>query len=318
MVKDKLKESETIAYTSLKNDLNNNRLAHSYLLYGEVNPLKKETAFLLAQSIIENKNDFACEVCDRCKRIKEGKYFDVIYVDGNAETIKKEHIERIMDEFNKTSLEKSNKKVYILDNINNSSPKVLNMILKFMEEPSSSDTYGIFISDNIDGLLETIVSRCQKIPFMTRDFSYVYKLYEKKGFDYLDSYLLGNINHEVIDIELNDEVYLNAKEYVYKTIDNLEKKEEIPIIFFKDLYSCLPKDKLKKCLDEYVEIMLVMIDDAINNSIINDSEYMNYINKLKADDLAKLLDIFLSAKDKIDKGISRTLLFDQIVQQIIS
>ena len=81
MIKDLLKEKEPIAYLSLKNDLNNNRLAHCYLMYGELNPLKTEAAFLLAQSIIEDNNDFACETCETCKRIKEGKYFDIRIID---------------------------------------------------------------------------------------------------------------------------------------------------------------------------------------------------------------------------------------------
>ena len=159
MIKDLLKEKEPIAYLSLKNDLNNNKLAHCYLMYGELNPLKTEAAFLLAQSIIEGNNDFACEICETCKRIKDGKYFDVIYIDGYSRGIKKDDIDNIMDEFNRTSLEKANKKIYIISNINNSSTKVLNMILKFIEEPSSNNTYAIFTSDNIDSLLPTIVSR---------------------------------------------------------------------------------------------------------------------------------------------------------------
>ena len=64
MIKDVLKAKEPIVYLSLKNDLENNRLAQCYLLYGQVNPLKKDTAFLLAQSIIENKQSFACEECN--------------------------------------------------------------------------------------------------------------------------------------------------------------------------------------------------------------------------------------------------------------
>ena len=58
MIKDDLKKSEPIAYQSLLNGLKNNKVAHSYLFSGEYNPLKIEAAYLLAQSIIENNNDF--------------------------------------------------------------------------------------------------------------------------------------------------------------------------------------------------------------------------------------------------------------------
>ena len=71
MIKEELKEKEPIAFRSLENALKNNKVAHSYLFSGEYSPLKIDTAYLLAQSIIEGKNDFACEECNTCKRIRK-------------------------------------------------------------------------------------------------------------------------------------------------------------------------------------------------------------------------------------------------------
>lgn len=318
MIKDILKEKEPIAYLSLKNDLNNGRLAHCYLMYGELNPLKTEAAFLLAQSIIEGKNDFACETCDTCKRIKEGKYFDVIYIDGYAHSIKKEDIENIMGEFNRTSLEMSDKKVYIISNINNSNVKVLNMILKFIEEPSNDNTYAVFTTDNIDSLLETIVSRSQKIPFKTTDFSGLIKEYISNGFDDTDAYLLSKIKHLYDnEFDLNDEKYLSAKEYVYKTIDSLDNPKYLPVLFSREFYQSVSKDDFKETSDYYLSIMLIMIEDAISLNKQNDSEYNDKLSKLLKSSPAKLLEIFSKAKDKTTVNANRMLLFDQIASQII-
>ena len=140
MIKDVLKQKEFLAYLSLRNDLRFDKLAQSYLFYGELNPLKKEASFLLAQSIIEGKSDFACETCSTCKRIRNGNYLDVFYFDGHKKSIKSDDVEKMMMEFSKTSFEKAGKKVYIIDNVNNSSAKVLNMLQKFMEEPSNKNT----------------------------------------------------------------------------------------------------------------------------------------------------------------------------------
>lgn len=319
MIKDILKEKEPVAYLSLKNDLVNNHLAHSYLLYGELNPLKTEAAFLLAQSIIENNDDFACEICDTCKRIKDNKYFDVIYIDGYKKSIKKEDIEYIMDEFSRTSLEKANKKVYIITNINNSSSKVLNMILKFMEEPSNEDTYGIFTSDNLDSLLSTVVSRCQKIPFMTRDFSHLINDYIEAGFDDVDAYLLSNIKHKFDnELDLNDEKYLAAKEYVYKTIDSLKEKKYLPVMFTREFYTSVAKEDFKETSDYYLNIMMIMLEDSLSNNRLNDNEYNKHLDKLVDDNPARLMEIISSAIDKTDIAINRQLLFDQIASQILS
>lgn len=315
MIKEILKEKETIAYLSLQNDLKNDHLAHSYLLYGELNPLKKDTAFLLAQSIIEGKKDFACETCNTCQRIKNNEYYDVYYIDGHSSSIKKDQIEELMNELSKTPLEKANKKIYIIDNINNSSPKVLNMILKFMEEPNGDNIYGIFISDNIDTLLETVVSRCQKIPFITRDFSFLIKEYENKGYEYINAYLLSYIKHELLDID--SDAYNLAKEFVYRTIDNLNNPEYLPILFSREFFPSINKDKTKETTDYYLDIFLKIIDDVINDVKIDDEEYLMYINDLKRYDTNKLLEIILEAKNKTKSAVNRSLLFDQIAAKII-
>ena len=320
MIIDELKQNEPIAYRSLGNALRNNKVAHSYLFSGEYNPLKIEVAYLLAQSIIEGKNDFACETCDTCKRIRNNEYFDVIYVDGYNELIKKDDVERIMDEFSRTSLEASGKKVYILANINNATTKVLNMILKFMEEPSNENTYGIFISDKKDDLLPTIVSRCQDVPFLTRDFSFLISKYIDAGFEYGDAYLLANILHSFDkDFDLNDEFYLNAKEYVYKTIDSLDNKNYIPVLFYKEFYSLFKdRDDFKKCADYYLNIMIKMLEDAIENKTIEDEDYNKQLNILRKYDIGKLLEIFEDASDKTLVNAERKLLFDSIAFEIIS
>ena len=320
MIIDELKQNEPIAYQSIGNALKNNKVAHSYLFSGEYNPLKIEVAYLLAQSIIEGKNDFACETCDTCKRIRNNQYYDVIYIDGYKGIIKKEDVERIMDEFSRTSLESSGKKVYILANINNSTTKVLNMILKFMEEPSNSNTHGIFITDKKDALLSTVVSRCQDIPFLTRDFSFLIDKYIENGFDYIDAYLLANILHTYdINFDLNDPYYLNAKEYVYKTIEGLNNKEYLPIMFYSEFYTLFKdRDDFRKCVDYYMAIMIKMIEDAISNKETSDEDYNNHLNELKKYDLARLLQIFEEANDKILLNAERKLLFDSIAYEIIS
>lgn len=318
MIKGVLKKQELTAYLSLKHDLESGKLAHSYLFYGELNPLKTEAAFLMAQSIIEGSGTFACEECEQCKRIRQLKHLDVIYINGYKASIKVNDIEQLMMEFSKTAAEQSGRKVYIIDNINNSSQKVLNMILKFMEEPGSRSTYGIFLSDNIDGLLPTVVSRCRRVEFKTRDFSYLIAEYEKHGFENTDAYLLSRIKHCYEDMDLNDECYTNAREYVYKTIDNLDNRDYLPAMFFNEFYTCVNKDDFKLLSDYYLSIMQIVISDALIFNTRDDNEYNNCLNILRNRDLVKLMEIFMDASKKAKTNINRQLLFDQIGAHLIS
>lgn len=164
MVLEELKKHQKVAYRILENALVKKQLAHAYLFTGEKGTPKLETAYLLVQSLLCENEGFACEVCEKCQHVSNGGYADLIYVDGVSKSIKKGDILDIQERFAKTKLEQFGKKVYILDGVENATKEALNSLLKFLEEPES-DTIAILISEHSDRILETIVSRCQNIPF---------------------------------------------------------------------------------------------------------------------------------------------------------
>ena len=318
MIKDILKSKEPVAYTCLYNDLINDKVSHCYLFTGEYSPLKLDTAYLLAQSIIEGNNDFACETCSTCKRIKEGNYIDFKYINGYDHSIKKEEMEELMNNFSSTALEKANKKIYVVSNINNSSSKVLNMILKFIEEPKNN-TYAIFMSDDDTHLLPTIVSRCQKIRFKTRDFSYLIEEYKNNGFSEDDAYILSCIKHSVDkDLIENNDAYNTAKNVAYELIDNLGNKKYIPVLLSIEYVNALAKrEEIKESTDYFIEIMLQMLEDSISLSSSDDDTYNLKLGILNKNNPEKLLKIFVEAKNKCYIPINRQLLLDKIAYEII-
>lgn len=317
MIKDELRQREMGAYLALRNDLESGRVAHAYLLYGEKNPLLLEAAFLLAMSIIEDRGDFACESCNTCRRIRDGRYSDVVFIDGRSELIRKDSITELMELLSKTALEKSGKKVYIIANIQNSTPKVLNMILKTIEEPGSEDSYAIFTSDNIDSVLETVVSRCKKVRFLTKDNSFVEKELLKRGFDKSDAFLLANGAHDCDRYDLSDTDFLTARDLCYRTAECLDDKEYLPILFSRELESMCSKDHLKEVFPLYISFMTVLLEYAITKRSSGIQDIDRCIAKLADHSPERLLDIYLRVSEKTDLNLSRALLFDQISFEII-
>ena len=55
----------------------------------------------------------------QCQRIAEANYADLILLDGASKSIKKDEILSLQERFNKTGLERSGQKVYILNNAEN-------------------------------------------------------------------------------------------------------------------------------------------------------------------------------------------------------
>lgn len=314
MIKETLKDREPLVYASLYNDLSSGRLAHSYLFSGEKNPFKKDVAILLAQSVIENRGDFACEECDTCKRIRQGNHLDVMMLDGNEGLIKVDDINRLMSELSKTALEASARKAYIINNVNNTHIAALNKILKFMEEPGNENTFGIFISDDVDNLLETIVSRCQRIDFKSADYSEIKNKYLEKGQDLTDAYLLSEIYHEYLE-EIPEE-YLTAKDTVFKTADSLDKPENIPMVFYSEVF---PLKNYKAVIESYIKLMVKITGDSLTSDYLGEGEYDGLLRKLEKHSM-RLLEIMMDSQSVIDDNpqADRRLIIDQICYKIIT
>ena len=85
----------------------------------------------------------------------------------------------------------------------------------------------------------------------------------------------------------------------------------------KRVHSAFAGD-FKKCADYYLNIMIKMLEDAIENKTIEDEDYNKQLNILRKYDIGKLLEIFEDASDKTLVNAERKLLFDSIAFEIIS
>lgn len=172
MNKKEFKEKQPVVYQTLSNALKKERLAHAYLFEGDKSAPKQDVALLFAQSLVCQHSDedgFACQECDSCHQISNRNYIDLKWVDGfdaksKKARIKKGHILDLMEYFGTTSLEKTNRRIYVLDGFDQATPDASNSLLKFLEEPAPG-IYGILLADEKSNVLPTIQSRCQLIHF---------------------------------------------------------------------------------------------------------------------------------------------------------
>ena len=218
-------------------------------------------------------------------------------------------------EFAKTSIEDSNHRVYIINNINNASTKVLNMILKFMEEPNENIT-GILISDHINGLLPTIISRCQVLNFHSLNKEDLIELYLKDGFDKIDAYFLASMLKCYKKLKLDDECFIKAKDLVAESIE-LFNNIELLEINFSHFYSDNKKgDTIKDTLNYYVALMIVYLNDAIVDVEFDDFLYNKQLKALRNYRLDCLLEAYLKTYDKMKYNFDRKLLLDELLYEI--
>jgi len=160
----------------LKKALSNDKVAHAFLFVGPEGCGKRLTALSLAKSLNCStlKDDF-CGECPNCSDIENLSYTDVFVVeprepeykgggvDHVSGTIKIDAVRDVQQRLAYRAV-RGGKKICIVDGIDKMNRDAQNAFLKTLEEPPSDSVIILIASDN-GAILQTIVSRCQRIFF---------------------------------------------------------------------------------------------------------------------------------------------------------
>jgi DNA polymerase III subunit gamma/tau len=146
---------------TLKNAVEQNRLAHAYLFVGPRGVGKTSTARILAKALncIHGPTVTPCGVCDNCKEIAAGNSLDVIEIDG-ASNNSVEDVRELRDNV-RYAPAKGKFKIYLIDEVHMLSSAAFNALLKTLEEPPAHVKF-IFATTEPQKVLPTILSRCQR------------------------------------------------------------------------------------------------------------------------------------------------------------
>ena len=158
-----VKGQDTIV-TTLRNQINADRIGHAYLFCGTRGTGKTSVAKIFAKAVnCEHPVDGnPCGECPTCKAIAAGTSMNVIEIDA-ASNNGVDNIREIREEVTYRPTE-GNYKVYIIDEVHMLSTGAFNALLKTLEEPPS---YVIFILATTEAhkIPVTILSRCQRYDF---------------------------------------------------------------------------------------------------------------------------------------------------------
>lgn len=218
--------------TTLKNAIEQKKLAHAYLFCGPRGVGKTTCARIFAKTInclAPQENGEACDHCESCQAFNEQRSYNVYELDAasnNSVDDIRELIEQVQ-----VPPQLGKYKVFIIDEVHMLSPAASNAFLKTLEEPPA---HAIFILATTEKhkILPTILSRCQIYDFsrmtvndMMQHLEYVAKqegiTYEAEAlhviaekadggmrdalsiFDQVASYCEGNITYEKVIEDLN-------------------------------------------------------------------------------------------------------------------
>ncbi len=148
----------------LKNEIETGNISHAYLFSGPRGTGKTTAAKVFAKAVnCQNpKGGEACMQCNTCLSEENGAISNVIEIDAASNR----GIDEIRQLRENISFLPSNAKyrVYIIDEVHMLTPEAFNALLKTLEEPPEHIIF-IFATTEVNKILPTILSRCQRFDF---------------------------------------------------------------------------------------------------------------------------------------------------------
>ena len=288
------KDKQFLAYNLFVKDIENNCVTHAYLIDENNYSDSFKMVLSFVKSILcENKyvDNSKCFDCSLCKRIDDGNYPELKIISADGMYIKKQQIIELQQEFSRSAVE-GKKRIYIIRDCEKMRTEAANSMLKFLEEPED-DIVAILMTNNINNVLPTIISRCKVIK-------------------------LNNVSNQENG---KDEILENL---AINFISSLETKGVSTIIDVKDLWFSVvgPKDRDKMVLvfDTMIDIYYDMMKIKTGSKNIKYSRWVDkiseFVNLNNLDGILAKINILLEAKDSVKFNVNSNLLMDSVIISI--
>lgn len=136
------------------------KLSHSYIFSG-MNDLA--FAQLISKMILCKQEHTGCDSCSSCVKLNSGNHPDLMIIEPDGASIKNAQVEAFQNFMYIRPFE-SKYKIALFKEAHTMTESAQNRLLKVLEEPPEYAIM-IFLTNNIEGVLETVRSRCQIVGF---------------------------------------------------------------------------------------------------------------------------------------------------------
>jgi DNA polymerase III subunit delta' len=320
---EQLEGLQPVVLKMFKNSLQKNRVAHAYLFEGSRGTGKRESAYLLTKALLCHQpidGYVPCETCNNCRRINNGNHPDVHVIEPDGLSIKKSQIKALQEEFSKAGVE-SKKKFYLVNHADRMTTNAANSLLKFLEEPHSQ-TVAILMTEQLQQILPTIISRCQIISFHPLSPQQMLEGLVEMGVKRDQAPLLAALTNDIDEaFALNgDDWFAQAQKIVVKLYEVLRRNSLEALVMLQQEW--FGHFKEKEQIDRGLDLLLLIFKDILYIQIgkIDQVVFVNERQRLEQfalhcspNSLSEQLTAILEAKRKLQANMNPQLLMEQLV-----
>ena len=297
------------------------RLAHAYLFEGPDGVGKRLMALALVRAVFCREGS-GCGDCIACRKVDHHNHPDLHLVEPDGASIKIEQIRTLQRELSFRPLE-APKKVCLIDGAEKMNPAAGNALLKTLEEPSGAALL-ILLTSRPEGVLTTIRSRCQRLPFarLPREaLSNV--LVQRLGIGETEAHILSALSEGSFKKALGKDrdLYLERRREILKTLVALSPGSILPLF---DLAHELAEEKER--LPEILEILQAFYRDLLlfhNGAPENELVNIDLMEKIRRaaqretlPELLRKLDALTAAHRQIARNVNRQLAMDVLLLRL--
>ena len=277
-------EEQGLACNIFFSEIKSGHLSHAYL----IDENNYSRAFELIISFVVEIISIGVSEEEKkilAKRVHENNYPEFKIIEPEGMLIKKQQILDLQHDFALEAVE-GNKRIYVIRDADKMRSETANSMLKFLEEPSNN-IIAILMTNNYNGILPTIVSRCQIIK-LANDNKNVQSDYLEMAVNFVK-----NVENNGI------KVILDIQNILFQYISS---KERDKLILFFDIV-----------IDVYYDIMKIVINSQ-------KLKYLDYYDVLRAialknskESIIKKINYLVMAKDSIRYNVNNNLLVDSVI-----
>ena len=298
-------KKEPIIYRQISNSIKNG-LSHAYLFELNDNIYAYEMIMSFVKKVLSNGDD------NIAKRIDDGNYPELKHIFPDGQLIRKEQLEELQKSFSTISLE-NDKRFYIIHDSEKLNVAAANSLLKFLEEPSDG-IIAILLTNNINLMLKTIVSRCQILTFS-----------KNKLEDYIKfNQITSNITLHKLFFTIwknKDELNEYHRNFVKKVIEfiNYYEKNKLKTIVYENRFFEVFNDKTE--LNKFFECVILFYRDLLRYKFGSDvlyfDDYIDYIREFSCinteEMIIKKINTLLEKVRLIKNNVNTSMFIDGII-----